>query len=104
MFDDLIKKYEQYKYQIGSGSDAWVDIKSDYEIQNDQLIGSVMQDHYKEIGKEKIISYKEQLENFKKRVQQYNPENEQEEKEKNILDDKISVGTEIYGKLIELVS
>jgi len=103
MLDELIKKYEQYRYQIGNGSDAWVDIKSDYEIPNDQLVGSIMQDHYKEIGKEKIVSYKEQLENFKKRVQQYNPENEQEEKEKSILDDKISVGIEVYSKLIELL-
>jgi hypothetical protein len=98
---DLLEIYHTNKYPMDTGSDNWADIKTDYELENDALVGTAMQEDYEKVGKEKVAKFKASLLDFKKRLIDYSPVSTVEEKEKEILQEKIGIGLEIYDLILE---
>lgn len=99
--NELTKKFFQNKYPMSTGSYNWRDIKGDYELIDDAVAGTVAHEDYnKSLGREKIKELQLELEKFKVRVINYESKDEVENKEKEIIQNKIDAGLEIYKAIL----
>ena len=99
--NELTKKFMQDKYTMNTGSDEWQDIKGDFEMEGDAVMGVIAhEDYYKSLKIDKITEFKIKLEKFKIRVDNYSPKDRTETKEKQILSDKVKIGLEIYTAIL----
>lgn len=101
---ELTKRYLEIKYDMSTGTDEWQDIKTDFEIESDALGGAMSYiDSGKSLGFDKINKFKSELEKFKIRVDNYQPKDDIEIKEKEILQEKINIGLDIYKQIIDSI-
>lgn len=98
--NELIRKYHNIRYPIGSDSFEWFDIKSDFEIKDEILVNEVFQKEKGNFDGAKIQESVKNMESYKERIISYKPINSEEEKEKELLIQKVNMGLEIYSLLL----
>jgi hypothetical protein len=99
--NELSKEYHRIKYNIGSGSFDWFNIKSDFEIQDEMLMSQVFQKEKGELDINKASEFQKSMEAFKEKINSYLPLNEEENQEKVLLLQKVDIGLEIYKLVLE---
>jgi hypothetical protein len=94
---EIIQSYFKINYPMSSGSDEWINLKEEYEIESDAL-GAIISNEspVQKFGIEKVKSWYDLLKQFYKKVIQYDPKDETELKEKKLLSDKIAIAIKIY--------
>lgn len=99
--NELTIKYAKNKYPMSTGSEEWKNIKGEYEMIDDAIAGTVAHEDYnKSLGVEKVNEFKSSLEKFKVKVDNYTPKDDVEIKEKEILQNKVNIGLDIYQAVI----
>ena len=99
--NELTKRFTQDKYPMSTGSDEWQDIKGDFEIEGDAVMGTVSKvDGNVQLENDKVVNFKSELEKFKTKLDNYQPKDELEVKEKEILSNKVKIGLEIYNTIL----
>ncbi len=102
VFNELTQKFMQLKYPMSSGSDEWVDIKTDFELEDDAIMGTVSKvDNSRGLEIDKVSQFKSELEAFQIRVNNYIPKDDLESKEKVILEEKVDSGLQIYSSILD---
>jgi hypothetical protein len=100
--NELTKKFIQEKYPMSTGSEEWWDIKTDFELEDDAIMGTVSyEDYNKSLEFDKVNGLKSDLEKFKARIDRYSPKDDLETKEKEILLNKVNIGLEIYKIILD---
>jgi len=83
--DKYFKGLKSYP-PMDPGSDEWWDIKTDFELKDDAFAGVLYcEDYNKPLETYKIKKIKSNLEEFKKRLDDYKPKDSLEAKEKKLL-------------------
>lgn len=98
---ELTKKFSEKKYPMGTGSDEWLDIKTDFELEGDAVAGTVAFLDGSVVDKNKVDVLLQELQKFKHRVSEYAPKDDLEKHEKDILEEKIDIGLDIYKRILE---
>ena len=99
--NELTARYLEIKYPMSTGSDEWSDIKIDFEIEDNAIMGTVSKVESGQVDSEGIKQFRDDLEKFKERVQVYKSKDEIESKEKELLENKIRIGLEILKMILE---
>ncbi len=99
---ELTKKYLESRYDMGTGSDEWVGIKTDFENESDALGSTISYDNpIDALGLDKLKTFKSELEKFQVRINNYTPKDDLEGKEKVILQNKVDLGLQIYSSILD---
>ncbi len=92
-------------YSMGTGSSDWVGIKIDFEIFNEEISGIIFAfDQGKVIEKNKLEDSRNNGNNYKNIVFEYEPKDYDESKEQDLLLAKVLVGVAIYNWLWETIN
>ena len=102
MIEELFKEFTDYKYFIGQGSLDWVDIKSDYELEDMAVAGSVSHWRHNSLKKIDLPKWNEDLKSFQVKLINYEPKDDLEKQEKEIISRRIEIGLKIFEELITI--
>jgi hypothetical protein len=101
LYDQLLREYLSIRYPMGTGSDEWQDIKTDFEIENDGFGGVVMNEgvvgsDFKQQADKLIPDFSK----FKNRVNDYIPKDKLEKEEKDKLLRRITLGLTVLKEIL----
>lgn len=96
----ITEQYSKLNINLSSGSEDWVDLKTDYELIDLALAGHLAFDYEHDLHLDQAIIDKNNMESYKKRVEAYNVLDEIESGEKETSLKKIELGSKIYSELI----
>ena len=97
--NELTKKYSSFNYPMTTGSAEWQSIKFDTEVLDDKLAGLISFLDETEPDRQKVLDFRKELETFVKEVEAYQPQDDLEKAEKNVIIKKINLGLTIYSEL-----
>lgn len=102
--NENIKKFAEERYPMSTGSEEWWNIKTDFEIIGDKVMGiEASKDFNESIDPDKCNDLKKELQEFKIRVDAYKSQDATETGEKAILQKKIKIALEISSAFLENV-
>lgn len=102
---NIYEEYSQLKFPMGTGSSEWWEIKTDFEILDDAVIGlsSTLQSNKLDLeelkNRKEFIS--EHMHMVQEKINSYSPADDVEESEKAIAIKKIDLISKIYTSLPE---
>jgi hypothetical protein len=102
---NIYEKYSQLKFPMGTGSSEWWEIKTDFEILDDAVIGLSSTLESNKLDPEELKKRKEFISEHmhivQDKINNYSPVDDVEESEKVIAVKKVDLISKIYSSLPE---
>lgn len=103
--EKLYEEYFQLKFPLSTGSTEWWDIKTDFEVLDDTLIGLSSTLEIKKIDPQELEQSKnfiaDRLHVLNDKIDSYIPQDDEEKFEKEVVAKKIVLADQIYNALVK---
>lgn len=93
--NQLVDLYLQNKFEPGTGSEDWWDLKTELLVVDDFIAGSTMQENLNSIDQKQLNYFYKRLSELANNIQKYNAVDEDEAQEKVTVQQKAKYGLEI---------
>lgn len=101
--DQLLDLYLQNKFQPGTGTEDWWDLKTELLVIDDFIVGSTMQESLKEVDQKQLIYFYKRLLELANNIESYNTADDNEVSEKIVVQQRVKYGLDILDHIaIEL--
>ncbi len=97
----LLDSYLENKFQPGTGSEDWWDLKTELLVIDDFIVGSTIEEDLSSVDQKQLLYFQKRLSDLVTKIQEYNTVDEDESNEKIIVEQRARYGLEIINHIVK---